>query len=229
MKKVIFSLCIIILTGIFSVHAGDNSKKPSPPVAAPKESKEELRKKDSIAYFNLTNDAGLYSYQADDTNQVLLPDGIKLKFVKIVRLPIPRGANFILPDSSFSRSSYDLAELEMTGTNTTTSDVKLDGSEPVFVSLKFYSAVTNWKAYPSQKVLSLGSYYLLTEPQQTEKMNTVYKESNDFLDRTYKAGQTKTFRGIVVALPRSVRHIDRIVVYTREFGQNKSYGCPAKL
>ena len=147
----------------------------------------------------------------------------------MVRLPIPRGANFILPDSAFSKSSYDLAEVEITATNTTASEIKLDGSEPVFVSLKFYSAGTNWRAYPSQKVLSLGSYYLLTEPQQMEKMNTVYKESNDFLDRTYKPGQTKTFRGIVVALPKSVRHIDRIVVYTREFGQNKSYGCPAKL
>ena len=64
MKKVIFSLCIIILTGIFSLYAGDNSKKTPPAVAVPKDSKEEMRKKDSITYQNLTNDVGLYSYRA---------------------------------------------------------------------------------------------------------------------------------------------------------------------
>ena len=221
-------ILFLFSSGISILQAGDNNKKTPAIIAAPKDLKAEARIKDSITYFNLTNDAGLYTYQTD-TNDVLLYNGVKLHFVKTTRLPVPRGVFFTYPDTTLPRSAYDLVELEMTATNTNSTEVKLDGSEPLLVSVKLYSTENNWKAYPSQYVLSFGSFYLRIEPPQPEKMNAVYIESHDFLDKTYKAGQIKNCKGIVVAIPKTVRHFDRIVVYTREFGQNRSYGCPGKL
>jgi hypothetical protein len=218
---------ILVSFAIYSVFAGD-PKKPLPAAATPRDVKAETRLKDSITYFKLTNEEGTYEVQ-NDTNTILLPNGLKLTFVKLTRLPVPRAVNVTLPDSFSQKSAYELGELEITATNTTSADIKLDGSEPVFVSLKLFSAENGWKGYPSQYSLSFGSYYLKTEPQQTEKMNAIYIASHDFLDKTYKAGQTKSFNGIIIPIPKAVRHFDRLVLYTREFGQNRSYGCPANL
>lgn len=227
MKKILAlsALSVITLTGILRSFAGD--PKTAVAVQPPKDMKAEARKNDSIAYFNVEVESNLHAYQGD-TNEILLYNGIKLHFNKITRLSLPRGAGFTLPDSSYQRFQYDLLELEISGTNTTAADVKLDGSEPVFVSLKLFCP-DNYKGYPSQYVLSFGSYYLKTEPQQTEKMNSVYIASHEFLDKTYKPGQTKTFSGIIVAVPKSIKRFDKLVIYNREFGQNRSYGCPIRL
>lgn len=225
MKKfvVLTALALFCVDSVFSVFAGDPK---SAPLAA-KDPKAEAKKNDSIAYFNLETESNLHTYSAD-TNEILLYNGIKLHFNKITRLQLPRGAGFTLPDSSYQRFQYDLLEMEISGTNTTSADVKLDGSEPVFVSLKLYCP-DNYRAYPSQYVLSFGSVYLKMEPQQSEKMNAVYIASHEFLDKTYKAGQTKTFSGIIVAVPKTIKRFDKVEVFTREFGQNRSYACPLRF
>ncbi len=229
MKNYWLILTFVVITFIpatqLHIYAGDNRQTSS----FSKDPRADARIRDSIAYLNLQTETATYIYQGDEINSILLPNGLKLVLKSISRLPIPRGISVALPDTFSQKFTFELAELEISATNTTAADVKLDGSEPVLVSVKLFSTENNWKSYASQYALCFGSVYLKMEPQQTEKMNQVYAASHEFLDMTYKPNQTKLFRGMIVPVPKSVKHFDYLVVYTREFGQNRSYGCSIKL
>jgi hypothetical protein len=228
MKEYFLFACVMFLMVARQPFSFAGDSKKAAPVAAPKDMKEETLQKDSIAYSNLETSSGTYEYQTD-TNSILLPNGLKISFNRVARLRVPRGITLSLPDPFSNKMDYELGELEISATNTGSAEIKLDGSEPVFVSLKLYSSDNGHRSYASQYSLSSGSVYGKMEPAQMEKQNAIYIATNDFLNKSYKAGQTKTFTGIIVPVPKSVRKFDHLVLYTREFGQNRSYGCPAHL
>ena len=227
MKKILFLVFLL-----FSFSAGirilNAAAKPPVVTAPPVDKAAELRKKDSITYAGLVNNSNTNTFEETE-NEVVLSNGLKIKFIMMTRFPIPRGVPVIIPDSISLRYTYELAELQIQATNTTSSEIKIDPSEAVFVSVKLYSTDNDWKAYSSQYALSMGSIYLKTEPALPDKSKAIYDESSKFFNQSYKAGETKTSNGIIVAISKSAKHIDRIVVTTKEFGQNISYGCPAKL
>jgi hypothetical protein len=231
MKKLLLPACILcmFILGILIVKAGDN-KKNTPPPAPIKDVKAEKRKADSLTYVNFTVDTNDYTYQSTP-NEVLLNNGMKISIVKLTRFPIPRGVAVVIPDDISQRFAYELAEVEIKATNTTSSEIKLGASatDALFVSLKFYATETGSKGFVSQYPLSFGSIYNMMEPAQPEKLTPVFKETQAMISDTYKPGQTKTSKGIIVCLAKAAKHIDKIVINNQEFGTNKSYACPANL
>lgn len=227
MKKLLLPVCMlsVFILGILIVKAGDNKKTPPAPV---RDLKAEKRIADSLAYVNFTVDTKNYTYQSTP-NEVLLNNGMKVTIVKITRFPIPRGVNVTIPDDISQRFSYELAEVEIKATNTTSAEIKLgDGATgSLFTSIKVYATETGAKGFLSQYPLSFGSIYSMTEPAQTEKVTPVFKETQALINDTYKPGQTKSAKGIIICLQKAAKHIDKIVINNQEFGTNKSYGCPA--
>jgi hypothetical protein len=225
MKKLLFPVCLIgvFILGILIVYAG------KPPVAStpPKDPKAEKRKADSAAFANFKVDSKDYTFQ-DTPNEILLSNGMKIKIVKLNRFPIPRGVNVNIPDDISQRFAYELAEVEITATNTNSVEVKLGAgaSETLFNNLKFFAAETGAKAFVSQYPLSFGSIYPMMEPAQTEKLTPIFKETTAMISESYKPGQTKSSRGIIICLAKAAKHIDKIIVNTQEFSTNKYYGCP---
>ncbi len=225
MNKFVLFICFLLsFSAGLIMNAG---AKPPVTTTAPVDKTAEQRKKDSIIYASLVTNSNLYTFQETE-NEVLFSNGLKIKFGKMTRFPIPRGVPVIIPDTITQRFNYELAELEISATNTTTHDIKIDPSEAVFVSLKLYSPDNAFKAYSSQFALSMGSVYLKTEPAQPDKSKAIYDESQKFFSLPYKPGETKTCHGIIVCLLKSAK-IDKLVVTTKEFGQNVMYGCPAKF
>lgn len=228
MKKLLLPLCFIavFILGIFVVKAG----KPPVVVAPVKDTKAEKRKVDSLLYVNFKVDSKDYTFQ-DTPNEVLLPNGMKIKIVKLHRFAIPRGVSVNIPDDISLRSTYELAEIEIVATNTNSVDVKLGpgASETLFNGLKFFSAETGSKAFISQYPLSFGSIYPMMEPAQTEKLTPVFKETNAMISEVYKPGQSKTSKGIILCLPKAAKQVDKLIVTTQEFGVNKFYACPLNL
>ncbi len=229
MRKSIFITSILVVIVILCINAGN---PPAPVVVVDK--KAEKRKADSIININLYNnfksDTKDYSFQ-DTPNEVVLSNGMKVKFVKLNRFGLPRGANVAIPDEMSQRFAYELAEVEIQVTNTNSTEIKLteEASGALFASLKLFGTETGSKVFTSQYNLSFGSIYTMTEPPQTDKLTAVYKETKAMMNTTYKAGETKTSKGIIVCLAKAAKHIDKLVVYTQEFGTNKGYGCPVVL
>lgn len=231
MKKLLLPICVlsVFILGILIVKAGDN-KKNTPPPTPPKDIKAEKKKADSVLHVNFTVDTKDYTFQ-DTPNEILLNNGMKVTIVKLTRFPIPRGVAVVIPDDISQRFAYELAEVEIKATNTTSSEIKLGtaASDALFVSLKFYGTETGPKGFVSQYPLSFGSIYNMMEPAQPEKLTPTFKETTAMISDTYKPGQSKTSKGIIVCLAKAAKHIDKMVIYNQEFGANKSYGCPVKL
>src|SRR5687768_1440445 len=99
MNKFFLSLIIVIILGIITVlYAGHK-----PPVTAPPVDKAaEARKKDSLAYLHITTNSNSHNYQ-ETVNEVLFANGMKVKFIKMTRFPIPRGVDVLIPDASSQR------------------------------------------------------------------------------------------------------------------------------
>jgi len=230
MKKLLLPICLIcvFILGILIVKAGD--KKPPVAAAPVKDVKAEKRKADSLMYSNFTTDTKDYTFQ-NTPNEILLSNGMKIKFVKLNRFAIPRGVNVNIPDDISQRFAYELAEVEIVATNTTAADIKLgtNSSETLFNNLKFFGTETASKAFVSQYPLSFGSIYPMMEPAQTDKLTPVFKETTSMISDVYKPGQSKTSKGIIVCLAKAAKHIDKIIVNNQEFGANKFYACPATL
>lgn len=228
MKKILIPICIlsVFILGILIVKAG----KPPVPVAPVKDVKGERRIADSMSFVNFKIDSKDYTYQ-DTPNEILLSNGMKIKIVKINRFAIPRGVNVNIPDDISQRFAYDLAEVEIMATNTSSVDVKLgtNSSETLFNNLKFYATETGSKAFVSQYPLSFGSIYSMMEPAQPEKLTPTFKETTAMISDVYKPGQTKTAKGIIICIAKSAKNIDKIILNNQEFGTNKYYGCPIKL
>lgn len=231
MKKFLLPICIIcvFILGILIVKGGDN-KKPVTPPPPPRDLKAEKRKADSLSYVNFTVDTKDYTYQSTP-NEVLLNNGMKVTIVKITRFPIPRGVAVVIPDDISQRWAYELAEVEIKATNTTSADIKLgDGATgSLFTSIKLFATETQSKPFISQYPLSFGSIYSMTEPAQPEKLTPTFKETQAMINDTYKPGQTKTSKGTIVCLAKAAKHVDKIILYNQEFGANKSYGFPINL
>lgn len=229
MKKFLLPICLfcVFLLGILIVKGGDNKKTVVVPV---KDVKAEKRKADSIYYSNLTTDTKDNTYQ-NTPNEVLLSNGMKITFIKLNRFSIPRGVNVIIPDEMSQRFLYELAEVEMKATNTTSYEMKLGqtASDALFVSMKVFSVETTFKPFSSQYPLSFGSIYSMMEPAQTEKVTPMFQQTTAFMNNNYKPGETKTSKGVILCLAKAAKKIDRIVVQTQEFGANKTYVCPATL
>lgn len=229
MRKSVFLITILVAFVFFVVNAGN---PPAPVVVVDK--KAEKRKADSILNSNLYNnfktDTKDYSFQ-DTPNEVVLSNGMKIKFIKLNRFVLPRGANVAIPDEMAQRFMYELAEVEIQVTNTNSAEVKLseEASGALFASLKLFGTETGSKTFTSQYNLSFGSIYTMTEPPQTEKLTASYKETKAMMNTTYKPGETKSSKGIIVCIAKAAKHIDKIVVNTQEFGTNKAYGCPVVL
>ena len=229
MRKSFFITTAILVITLLIVQAGN---PPTPVVVVDK--KAEKRKADSIININLFNnfktDTKDYSFQ-DTPNEVVLSNGMKVKFVKLTRFGLPRGANVAIPDEMGQRFAYELAEVEIQVTNTNSTEVKLteEASGALFSSLKLFGTETGSKVFTSQYNLSFGSVYTMMEPAQTDKLTSTYKETKAMMNATYKAGETKTSKGIIVCLAKAAKHIDKLVVNTQEFGINKAYGCPVVL
>lgn len=225
MKKLLLPICVlcVFVLGILIVKAG----KPPVIVAPVRDVKAEKRMADSILYVNFKTDSKDYTFQ-DTPNEILLPNGMKIKIVKINRFAIPRGVSVNIPDDISQRFAYELAEVEIMATNTNSVDVKLGStaSETLFNSLKFFATETGSKAFVSQYPLSFGSIYSMMEPKQTEKLTPTFKETNAMISDVYKAGQSKTAKGIIICLAKAAKKVDKIIVNTQEFGTNKYYGCP---
>ncbi len=228
MRKILLPICFICvyILGLLIVKGGDNKIPPAPL----KDLKSEKRKADSLTYTNFTVDTKDFTYQSTP-NEVLLNNGMKLTLVKLTRFPIPRGVAVTIPDDISQRFAYELAEVEIKATNTTSANVKLGSTatDALFVSLKLYGTETGTKSFVSQYPLSYGSIYSMMEPAQPGKLTPVFKETQAMINDTYKPGQTKTSKGIIVCLAKAAKHIDKIIVNNQEFGTNKSYGCPANL
>ena len=229
MKKPILISSILIAAVIFIVQAGN----PPPPVPVV-DKKAEKRKADSIAninlYNNFTTDTKDYTFQ-NTPNEIVLPNGMKLKFIKLNRFILPRGANVTIPDEMSQRFAYELAEVEIQATNTNSTEVKLteEASGALFASLKLFGTETGSKCFTSQYPLSFGSIYTMMEPPQTDKLTATYKETKAMINASYKPGETKTSKGIIVCIAKAAKHIDKLIVNTQEFGTNKAYGCPVVL
>ena len=125
MKKLLLPICVlsVFILGILIVKAGDN-KKNTPPPAPPKDIKAEKKKADSVLHVNFTVDTKDYTFQ-DTPNEILLNNGMKVTIVKLTRFPIPRGVAVVIPDDISQRFAYELAEVELKATNTTSSEIKL--------------------------------------------------------------------------------------------------------
>ena len=228
MKKYIlpFALVLVFILGIVVVKGGDPKVAPAPP----KDAKAEKRKADSLQFVNFMVDTKDYTFQ-NTPNEVLLYNGMKVQFIKINRFPIPRGAAVNIPDDISQRWMYELAEIEIKATNTTTHEVKLGSaaSDALFNSLKIYAKETGPKAFSSQYPLSFGSVYSMTEPAQPEKLTPVFKETQAMINNPYKPGESRTCIGTIVCLAKAAKHIDKIILMNQEFGTNKWYACPANL
>lgn len=227
MRKSGFNILVLIVIAFLTTNAGN----PPPPIV---DKKAEKRKADSIInanlYSNFNVDSKNHTYQ-NTNNEILLPNGLKVNFVKLNRFALPRGTNAIFPDEISQRFNYELAEVEIKVTNTNASDVKLaeDASNSLFVSLKFYATETGSKQFTSQYPLSFGSIYNMMEPAQPDKLTSTYKETKAMMFTTYKSGETKTSKGIIVCVSKAAKYIEKIIVQTQEFGTNKTYACPATL
>ncbi len=228
MNKIVYSFGIaaMLLLGFMNLQAGDDKKNPVPV----KDPKAEKRKADSLQYANFTTDTKDYTY-LDSPNEVLLFNGMKIKLLSIRRFPIPRGVNVVIPDEMSQRFLYDLAELEIEATNTNAKEVKLgaSASEALFMSLKLYTKEMTGKAYSSQYPLSYGSVYGSMEPAQPEQVPVIYKATTAMINETYKPGETKKCKGIIVCMEKKAKTIEKLIVNNQEFGTNKSYGCPVDL
>ncbi|HNE50396.1 MAG TPA: hypothetical protein PLZ64_04595 [Chitinophagales bacterium] len=227
MKKLTLPLFAIalFLAGIFIAKGGDNK------AAAPaKDAKAEKRKADSLQYANFTTDTKDYTFQ-NTPNEVVLNNGMKISFIKINRFAIPRGVNVVIPDDISQRWMYELAEVEIKATNTTSAEIKLGAtpSEALLVSFKMYGTETASKPFYSQYPLSFGSIYSFMEPAQPEKVTPVFQTTQALVNGNYKPGETKTAKGFIICLAKAAKHIDKIIVNNQEFGTNKFYACPANL
>lgn len=96
---------------------------------------------------------------------------MKISFIKINRFAIPRGVNVVIPDDISQRWMYELAEVEIKATNTTSAEIKLGAtpSEALLVSFKMYGTETASKPFYSQYPLSFGSIYSFMEPHSPKK------------------------------------------------------------
>ena len=152
-----------------------------------------------MLHVNFTVDTKDYTFQ-DTPNEILLNTGMKVTIVKLTRFPIPRGVAVVIPDDISQRFAYELAEVEIKATNTTSSEIKLGtaASDALFVSLKFYGTETGSKGFVSQYPLSFGSIYNMMEPAQPEKLTPTFKETTAMISDTYKPGQSKTSKGNLV-------------------------------
>lgn len=228
MQKVFISLgiAVFLAVGMLTVKAGDDKKNPVPV----KDPKAEKRKADSLQYANFTTDTKDYTY-LDSPNEVLLFNGMKIKLLGIRRFPIPRGVNVVIPDEMSQRFLYDLAELEMEATNTNSKELKLGAStsEALFMSIKLYTKEMGGKAYVSQYPLSYGSVYGSMEPAQPEQVPVIYKATTAMVNESYKPGETKKCRGIIVCMEKKAKTVEKMIINNQEFGTNKSYGCPVDL
>ncbi len=228
MKKLLLPIALLLsfINGIAAVKGGNPKVPPTPT----KDPKAEKRKVDSLQFVNFTIDSKDHTFQ-NTTNEVLLNNGMKVQIVKLTRFPIPRGVAVTIPDDISQRFAYELAEVEIKATNTTSADVKLSAaaSEALFNSLKFYAAETGSKAFLSQYPLSFGSIYPKMEPAQPEKLTPVFKSTQAMINDTYKPGESKTSKGIIICIAKAAKTVDKIIVINQEFGTNKSYACPAKL
>ena len=206
---------------------GADLKTPAP---APKDLKAEKRKADSLQFADFTTDSKYYTYQ-NTTNEIILNNGLKINFIKLIRFAIPRGVAVSIPDEIAQRWAYELAEVEIKVTNTTAAEIKLGAtpSEALFVSLKCYGTETGAKPFQSQYPLSFGSIYAMTEPAQTDKVTPMFKETQAMINGSYKPGESKTSKGIIICVAKAAKHIDKIILNNQEFGTNKFYGCPANL
>lgn len=228
MKKLLIPFCIlcVFILGILVVKAG----KPPVVVTPVKDVKAEKRLADSMSYVNFMTDTKDYTFQ-NTPNEVLLSNGMKVKIIKINRFAIPRGVNVNIPDNISQRFAYQLAEVEITATNTNSVDVKLgtNASETLFNNLKFFATETGSKAFVSQYPLSFGSIYPMMEPAQPEKLTPIFKETTSMMSEVYKPGQTKTSKGIIICIAKAAVKIDKMILNNQEFGTNKYYGCPIEL
>lgn len=220
-------ITMLLFTGVSSVNAGDDKNKTTVPVKDPKAEK---RKADSLQYVNFETDAKDYTYNSTP-NEVLMYNGMKVKVLSIRRFPIPRGVNVVIPDEMSQRFLYELAEIELEATNTNSKELKLgaSASEALFTSLKLYSKETGSKAFVSQYPLSFGSVYSSMEPAQPEQVSPIYKTTTAMMHETYKPGETKKSKGIIVCLAKAAKTIDKIIFNNQEFGTNKWYGCPVDI
>jgi len=229
MQKIILSIGVVVLflLGTVGAEAGDNKQKTTVPVKDPKAEK---RKADSLQYVSFETDTKDYTYQSTP-NEVLMYNGMKVKILSIRRFQIPRGVNVIIPDEMSQRFLYDLAELEIEATNTNSKELKLgaSASEALFTSIKMYGKETGSKAFISQYPLSFGSVYSSMEPAQPEQVSPIYKSTTAMMHESYKPGETKKSKGIIICLAKAAKTIDKVIFNNQEFGTNKWYGCPATL
>lgn len=227
MKKPILPFVLLVSgLGLGFLKAGNKPPEPAPAPVVDKTA--ENRKKDSTAYQNLVNNSNTHNYQ-ESVNEVVFANGMKVKLLGITRLPLPRGVDVTIPDPVSQRFNYELAELTFEATNTNSYEVKIDASEAVFVTVKLFSPDNAWKSYTSQYSISMGSIYLKTEPAYPEKSKSIYNESFAFFNQSYKPGQTKVCKGIIIPIAKNAKNIDRMMITTKEFGQNITYACPVKL
>lgn len=230
MKKFLFPFCLlmVIILGVMTVKGGDTNK--NKPVAPVKDKNAEKRKIDSLAYVNFSIDSKDHTFQ-NTPNEVLLSNGMKIKFLKLNRFPIPRGVNVQIPDEISQRFAYELAEVEIVATNTTNQIIQLgqSASEALFVSFKMFGEETGAKTYVSQYPLSYGAIYSMMEPKQTEKVSPAYLQTTALVNNAYQPNETKTCKGYIICLAKAAKKIDKIIVQTQEFGTNKTYACPANL
>ncbi|MEZ5026252.1 MAG: hypothetical protein R2739_06700 [Chitinophagales bacterium] len=232
MKKITltFSLFFMLIYLPFIANADKGNKNKQATTAPVVDKLAQKNAEDSIVYANFMVNSNNHTFQ-NTPNEILLSNGMKIKFIKLNRFPIPRGVTVQIPDAISQRFNYELAEVEMQATNTNSTEVKLGqtASEALFVSFKMFSAETGSKTFTSQYPLSYGAIYAKTEPAQTEKVTPIYKQTTAFVNNSYKPGETKTSIGYIICLSKQAKTIDKIILQTQEFGTNKTYACPAKL
>lgn len=223
MKRLFIVFTITALFGSLLI-AGNDNKKNTPPPAPVKPAP----KKEVVELANITTSTNIYTYQ-ETPNEINLINGMKIKFAQSKRFPIPPGVNVTIPDTISERKNYELLELDVTATNTSSAVVKLDDIDLLFSGFKLFSNETPTKIYTYQYKLSFGSIYNSTQPANPELMAQYFGQTSQLMKNNYKPGQTVSSKGIIACVPKAVKKLDYIVVQVREFGLNKYYGCPLQF
>jgi hypothetical protein len=79
--------------------------------------------------------------------------------------------------------------------------------------LKFYGTETGSKGFVSQYPLSFGFYLQYDGTGTTGKnLHLLSRKTTAMISDTYKPGQSKTSKGIIVCLAKAAKHIDKMVI-----------------
>ncbi len=227
MKQTIFLAAIAIF---FSCNNADKNKDATAP-ANTAITTAVAENADSSRYMNLETGSGANYQFSKIPNTIMLDNGMKLEFTKIDRMPTPDKlkVKLTIADDKAQQADYELADIELKATNTSSNELKFDANNPMCAEFMLYSKENNYQTYRQQSDLSAGVLYMKTDPMATDKFNAESKSFGALYDAAYKAGETKTGNGIAIPVPKTVGKFGYVSLKTRGGGVYKTFACAVNL